>query len=434
MIKNMSLQEMYLGSLMQDPSIYVKHPVPIKCFDGWRFDLAKLIYERLATGEDVSMSGLYMAAKGQKWWPGVDVISDMECMPIKALAGNYARTLCEDLTRNNLNCVSQKITHMIAECRPSSEIIAEVHQDLISFHSERKPTIESLENLTKAWFENVKMGNPHIPCVISGEYELDQSWLLDKGGLHIVAGRPGMGKTSFSLWLMTKVAELGVPVLMFSLEMPKPQILNKLYTYWAGVVNEDIKDIVEEKSKLPIYIDDTPAQNIADIMVKAQLHSKTVGVGFVVVDYIQLIRGGNHAQREQEVAFVSSSLKELARKLDCPVVALSQLNRAVEATGDKRPTLSNLRESGSLEQDADSVCFLYRPEYYYMLAKKAVPEDQKNVCEFIVGKQRNRKTTTLTAKYNPARGTFLDWQDSTKPFELNLRRIHQPHYQEATDD
>lgn len=408
----MSSQELYLGSVMQDPSVYIKFPVPIQCFTGWRFDFAKILFKRLSLGEDISSQGIFLEARGQSWWPGFDDVSDMEYYPMKVLAKDYAESLLEGMNRENLSNIAEKIENLLHSGIHSSEIISSVNEELISIHGERKPSIESLENISKVWFDNVKAGNPHIPCVITGEYELDQSWLLDKGGLHIIAGRPGMGKTSFSLWLMAKVAELGVPTLMFSLEMPKSQILNKLYTYWAGTVDEFIGTVVEEKSKLPIYIDDTPAQQIADIMVKAQLHSKTVGVGLVVVDYIQLVRGGSHAQREQEVAFVSASLKELARKLNCPVVALSQLNRAVEATGDKRPTLSNLRESGSIEQDADSVCFLYRPEYYYMLAKKPIPEDQQGVCEFIIGKQRNRKTSTLTSRYLPSRGVFEDWKES----------------------
>ncbi|MCH7774758.1 MAG: replicative DNA helicase [Bacteroidetes bacterium] len=243
--------------------------------------------------------------------------------------------------------------------------------------------------------------------VPTGFYELDEILGgFQKSDLVIVAARPSMGKTAFALTIARNAAvDHDIPVGIFSLEMSTMQLIIRLLCA-EGKLNahlvrtgklphsEGVK-LSKNAHKLieaPIYVDDSPAQTVLEIRAKARRLKVEKNVGMIIIDYLQLMQGHAKAEsREREISHISRSLKSLAKELNIPVIALSQLNRAVETRTDKRPQLSDLRESGSIEQDADVVIFLNRPEYYG-IEKDANGESLEGVAEVIVGKQRNGPT------------------------------------------
>lgn len=224
---------------------------------------------------------------------------------------------------------------------------------------------------------------------------------MHEGDLIIVAGRPGMGKTAFALNVGVNACQLRkVAVAVFSLEMPKEQLVRRMLCSEARVDGSRMRSgqlwrddwpklarAAGTLSDLPFFIDDTPGLTLMELRAKARrLNSEANGLGLIIIDYLQLMRSGSrHDSREQEISEISRSLKALAKELRIPVIALSQLNRGVETRGvkDKRPQLSDLRESGAIEQDADTILFVYRDEVY-----NRYNPDSKNRAEIIIGKQR----------------------------------------------
>jgi replicative DNA helicase len=243
--------------------------------------------------------------------------------------------------------------------------------------------------------------------VPSGYYELDEKLGgFQKSDLIIIAARPSMGKTALALSIARNAAvDHKIPVGIFSLEMSTMQLIIRLLCA-EGRLNAHLvrtgKLPPDEGVKLsknahklidaPIYVDDSPAQSVLEIRAKARRLKVEKNVGMIIIDYLQLMQGPDRAEsREREISHISRSLKSLAKELNIPVIALSQLNRAVEMRPDKRPVLSDLRESGSIEQDADVVIFLNRPEYYKI---EQFPDNTstEGVCEVMVTKQRNGPT------------------------------------------
>jgi replicative DNA helicase len=238
---------------------------------------------------------------------------------------------------------------------------------------------------------------------------------LQKGDLIIIAARPGMGKTALALDIVrnaTKQANIGAAV--FSLEMSKQQLCARMLCAEAKVNFQKfrtgqlepqewqkIAQAASTLSQLPIYIDETPGINILEVKAKAKKLLKETPLGLIVIDYLQLMKGLERKERrEQEISEISSGLKALAKELNVPVVALSQLNRKVEERPDKRPQLADLRESGAIEQDADVILFIYRDEFY----NKESPE--KGIAEIIIGKQRNGPMGVVKLAYFPQYTSF----------------------------
>ena len=261
--------------------------------------------------------------------------------------------------------------------------------------------VESFTNLEKLY--NQKQ---HVTGVPTQFYDLDDK----TAGLHgseliLVAARPAMGKTAFALNIATNAAvKANVPVAVFSLEMSKEQLVNRILCSESmvdsnkvrtGKLEEDdwtkLAGAIGPLSEAEIFIDDTPGINITEIRAKCRKLKLEKNIGMVVIDYLQLIQGSNKrgGSREQEISEISRSLKILAKELDVPVIALSQLSRAAEQRPDHRPMLSDLRESGAIEQDADIVMFLYRDDYYNQDSEK------KDIAEIIIAKHRGGSTGTV---------------------------------------
>ena len=277
--------------------------------------------------------------------------------------------------------------------------------------------------------EKLSENKSEITGVATGFYDLDKLTSgFHENELIIIAARPGMGKTAFALNIATNVARTTKQnVAIFNFEMSAEQLVNRMLSSIGQINfskfrngnfdNDDWKKLGEGVSVLAdtnIKIDDTAGSTISDIRSKCRrLASSKEGLAMVVIDYLQLINGTNKSNqnnRQQEVSDISRGLKMMAMELHVPVIALAQLSRAVEGRPDKRPLMSDLRESGSIEQDADMVGFLYRDDYYN---KEAMNKDV-SVSEFIIGKNRNGPTKTIEFLFKGSTVTFANYQGESK--------------------
>ncbi len=280
-----------------------------------------------------------------------------------------------------------------------------------------KPTMETFTDLyeTRRHVTGVETGFPDIDRLTAG-------W--QRSDFVVIAGRPSMGKTSLMLNFAAHVAlELKQPVALFSLEMSCQQLTQRLlcsegevnlHHARTGRIHENewprLTHAASRLTNAPIYIDDTPGLTVLEMRAKARRLKAERDLAMVIVDYIQLAQGSITENRQQEIASVSRGLKALAKELNIPVIAGSQLSRAVESRTDRRPVLSDLRESGAIEQDADVVCFVHRPEVY----DRTKPE-LENYAELIIGKHRNGPTDTVAltfikeyARFRPHSPTYED--------------------------
>ena len=278
-----------------------------------------------------------------------------------------------------------------------------------------------VESFTK--LEELYNRKQHITGVPSGFTELDYRTAGFHGSeLILIAARPAMGKTAFALNIATNAAvKANVPVAVFSLEMSKEQLVNRILCSESmvdsnkvrtGKLEEDdwtkLAGAIGPLSEAEIFIDDTPGINITEIRAKCRKLKLEKNIGMVVIDYLQLIQGSNKrgGSREQEISEISRSLKILAKELDVPVIALSQLSRAAEQRPDHRPMLSDLRESGAIEQDADIVTFIYREGYYK--ASEGKEEEDNGLTEIIIAKHRNGATGEVNLAFEKNFSRFTD--------------------------
>lgn len=266
----------------------------------------------------------------------------------------------------------------------------------------------------------------------TGFHELDKltsGW--QNSDLIIIAARPAMGKTAFVLSMAKNMAvNLNTPVAIFSLEMSNLQLVNRLISNVCELPGEIIKSGklspgdwdklmagVKNLYGAPLYIDDTPSLSIFELRTKARRLVREHDVKILIIDYLQLMNasGMKFGSREQEVSMISRSLKQLAKELNIPIIALSQLNRSVENRGDgqsKRPQLSDLRESGAIEQDADIVCFIHRPEYYLHSGEDAEGRDIRGLAQFIVAKHRSGKVDDVDMRFVSQFARFQNWDEN----------------------
>ena len=280
-----------------------------------------------------------------------------------------------------------------------------------------------IESITK--IEELYNRKQHITGVATGFSELDYMTTgLHGSELILLAARPAMGKSAFALNIAANAAiNSNVPVAIFNLEMSKEQVGNRILCSEAMIDSNKIRtgqlgdddwvklaNTIGNLSEAPIYIDDTPGISIMEIRAKCRKLKLEKDIGLVVIDYLQLIQGSSsrNSSREQEISEISRSLKIIAKELNIPVIALSQLARATEKRDDKRPMLSDLRESGAIEQDADIVMFLYRDDYYN-------PESEKrNIAEVIIAKHRGGSTGTVDLAWM---GNFTKFGNSARIVE-----------------
>ena len=303
----------------------------------------------------------------------------------------------------------------------------ETEKEILNIVKNRKSSefrsIKDVLAKTQNDLERLSENKGEITGLATGWYEFDRLTTgLHPNELIIIAARPAMGKTAFALNLATHAAmEQDKSVAVFNLEMSAEQLALRIISSLgqlegfklrtSNLMNNDwkrINEAISRLSKTNLVIDDTPGITIGEIRAKCRrLASSEKGLSLVVIDYLQLISGGKNygANRQQEVSDISRSLKTLAMELNVPVIALSQLSRSVEGREDKRPLMSDLRESGSIEQDADIVAFLYRDDYYN---KSERSEDNTSLSELIIGKHRNGPTATIELLFKKNTSTFVN--------------------------
>ncbi len=292
-----------------------------------------------------------------------------------------------------------------------------------------------------------KEGMSGIPSGFSQVDRVTSGW--QESDLVIIAARPGMGKTAFVLSMARNMAiDYNIPVAIFSLEMASVQLITRMISSETGIKAEKLRKAtlenhewqqlynnVQNLENAPLFIDDTPALSIFDLRAKARRLVSQHGVKLIIIDYLQLMTlggGKSTGNREQEIATISRNLKSIAKELNIPVIALSQLSRSVETRGgNKRPLLSDLRESGAIEQDADIVSFIYRPEYYNL---EVWDDDQGTPCagqaEFIIAKHRNGSLENIRLRFINNQAKFTDLVDEfgqdNLEFQSAMNKLQNP--------
>jgi replicative DNA helicase len=300
--------------------------------------------------------------------------------------------------------------------------------------------IEPVIVLAKDLMKKAAEQKEGLSGIHSGFHELDKmTFGWQNSDLIIIAARPAMGKTAFVLSMAKNMAvHYNTPVALFSLEMSNVQLVNRLIVNVTGIPAEKIKSgrleayeweqfdhRIPELQKAPIFVDDTPSLSVFELRTKARRLVRQHNIKCIIIDYLQLMNasGMDTKSREHEVSTISRSLKGLAKELNIPVIALSQLNRNVDSRQGhegKRPQLSDLRESGAIEQDADMVCFIHRPEYYKML------EDEKGrstlgIAEIIIAKHRNGATGDIRLRFKNEYAKFTNLDDDIQPGEFTSK-------------
>ena len=363
---------------------------------------------------------------------GVAYLSDLSmAVPSTANIKYYVDIVEEKAILRRLIAACNEIIKQSYEAREEIDLIID-HAEKSIFQITQRNTASDFEPIktvlldTYAKIEELSKNKGKIIGVPTGFHDFDQKTSgLQPSDFILVAGRPSMGKTSFVLNIAQYAAiRANVPVAIFSLEMSKDQLVQRMLSAEANVELQKIRtgDLSEEDwiklveaagplSQAPIYIDDTPGISVMEMRSKARRLKLEKGLGMIIIDYLQLMSGRGRAEsRQQEISEISRSLKALARELGVPVVTLSQLSRAPEARTDHRPMLSDLRESGAIEQDADLVAFLYRDEYYNPDTEK------KNIAEVIIAKQRNGPTGTVELVWLGQYTKFANYEKTHQEF------------------
>ena len=339
-----------------------------------------------------------------------------QSVPSAANMRRYAEIVRERAILRKLIAASDEIatTAFNTEGRPVSQILDEAEGRIFRIGEEGSRNRQGFQGIDKLVVELLdrvnelhENGAEDVTGVRSGFYDMDRMTAgLQKGDLIVLAARPSMGKTAFALNIAEHVAvNEGLPVLVFSMEMGAAQLALRMVGSLGRIdqsglrtgrlKNEEwerLAEAVDRLGRVQLFIDETPALNSAELRARARRMARQFGqLGLIVVDYLQLMSGSSTSEenRATEIGEISRGMKALAKELQCPVIALSQLNRSVESRNDKRPMMSDLRESGAIEQDADVIMFIYRDEYYNKDSK------EPGVAEIIIAKQRNGPVGTL---------------------------------------
>ena len=331
-----------------------------------------------------------------------------------ARAEYYAKIIKEHSIRRRLKEIGRELIEAADdETKTVEELLEMAERKILSVSATQNRTgFEDVRSIMLKTFErvNARVSRPNeLGGVGSGLIDLDKVLNgFQKSDLILLAARPSMGKTALALNIAANSAAKNKSVGVFSLEMSKLQLGSRMLSTWSGVnsqylntgnVSDDDMNLLlsalEELGNLKLYIDDTAGLGLLELRSKARRLKHEFGLDLLIIDYLQLMQGMRAENRQQEISEISRGLKGLARELDIPIIALSQLSRSVEMRAEKKPQLSDLRESGSLEQDADIVMFLYRDEYY-----NRDEQDNENIAELIIAKNRNGPTTSVRLQFN----------------------------------
>ncbi|MEQ8434415.1 MAG: replicative DNA helicase [Oceanicaulis sp.] len=472
---NIEAEQALLGALLFDNEVYQRVGDWLKP-DHFYDPLHARIYEtasQLVIGgslaDAVVLKSKFERDPGMAEIGGPVYLADlMREAPEPASAPEYGRLIYDLALRRELIRFGEEVSHNAigsVDSVPATSVLEEAERSLFAL-AETGGTQKTLRPFHEALEESIAMASAAyqrgggLSGISSGLKSLDAKL----GGMHrsdliILAGRPSMGKTSLATNIAFSVAQAykaeessdghrkttdGGIVAFFSLEMSQEQLATRLIADYSGISSyhirqgkidaaqfEDIRDAVSEINTIPLYIDDTGGLSIGAMTARARRLKRQRGLDMVVVDYLQLLTGsGKTDSRVQEISEITQALKSLAKELNVPVIALSQLSRQVENRDDKKPQLSDLRESGSIEQDADVVMFVYRESYYLerLEPKEGTEEHLKwedemreirNQADVIIGKQRHGPIGSVKVAFDPERTKFSDLELSYQPREFD---------------
>ncbi len=338
-------------------------------------------------------------------------------VPLSANVKYYAETVAEKALLRRMIKANEEIANTCYLGKePLDQILEDTEKKIFDLLQKKSADdFVPIRDVVLSVIDKIELAAKHkgtVTGLATGFYDLDYKTSgFQPSDLILVAARPSMGKTAFVLNLAQYIAVKNkVPTAIFSLEMSKDQLVNRLLSMESKVDSQlirtgnlsanDWEKLIESAgdiSKAPLIIDDTPGISISELRSKCRKFKLENDLGLVIIDYLQLMSGGSKRtdSRQQEISEISRSLKALAREINAPVIALSQLSRACETRPDHRPILSDLRESGAIEQDADVVMFIYRDDYYNK------DTDKKNISEIIIAKQRNGPIGTVELVWLP---------------------------------
>jgi len=429
--QNLDAEKSILGAVLIDENVLTRVTDKLSAEDFYDprhlqiFAAMLRLYERHQPVDLLTLSDELKKHEHLEDAGGTDYISELtNQVPTAAHAESYAEIIVQNAMRRRLISASGSIAELaFDESKASEELLESAEQQLfaISDKSTRQDLV-SLEQILVESFdrlEELHRNKGALRGVRTGFRDLDGMTAgLQRSDLIILAARPAMGKTTLVTNLAYNVATLAKQaVLFFSLEMGKEQLVDRMLADAAGVdawnirtgnlSDQDFEKLsraMGEMAEAPIYIDDTPGVTVLDLRTKARRAAHDHPLGLIIIDYLQLMQGSgrNGDNRVQEVSEISRGLKLIARELNVPVVALSQLSRSVENRTPQIPQLADLRESGSIEQDADIVAFIYREAYYN-------PDTEyPNITDLIIAKHRNGPTGKVELYFDPERLKFMD--------------------------
>ena len=347
----------------------------------------------------------------------------------------HARIVAQKhLARELISFASQVENNAFDETNDVDDLLQEAEKHLFEISQRNvKREVQQIDSVINRAIEQMQLashresGLSGLASGFTGIDAITSGW--QNSDLIIIAARPAMGKTAFVLSMALNIALNNNPVAVFSLEMSSLQLVNRLISNVCEMPGEKIKSgrlsqmewsqLTHRLTRLqgaPLFVDDTSALSIMELRTKARRLVRENGVKMIIIDYLQLMNasGMKFGSREQEVSMISRSLKQLAKELNIPIVALSQLNRSVESrpgNEGKRPQLSDLRESGAIEQDADIVCFIHRPEYYTRSDQDAAGNDIRGLAEFIVAKHRSGSVDDIKLRFKARFARFENWDE-----------------------
>jgi replicative DNA helicase len=421
--QNLEAEVSVLGAVLQESGALLKAMEVLRPGDFYKEAHRKIfgacvdLFDRSEPVDLVTLANELLRRKQLEEVGGAAYLSLLvDAVPTAANVAFHARIVKDKAL---LNALIQKSTAVVSRAFADAEDVDELldwaEQQIFEL-SEAKigRAFLPVKNILRGTFQAIEKlydRKSHVTGVATGFRKFDEMTAgLQPADLVVVAGRPSMGKTSFCLNIAESTAlREKTPVGIFSLEMSKEQLVQRMLCSVAKVDSHKLRTgfLRDEDwpkltraagalSEAPIFIDDTPGISLLEMRAKARRLKAEQGLGLVIIDYLQLISGrGRSESRQQEISEISRSLKAMAKELGVPVVALSQLSRAVESRQPPRPQLSDLRESGAIEQDADVVVFLYRPAFYRTRREEEDEEAEDTTTEVIIGKQRNGPTGTV---------------------------------------
>ncbi len=432
-------EEAVLGSLLIDPEALFRVTPFLKGEDfyiqknGWIYEAVLALHERREPIDFVTLCDELERREQLEELGGTAYITQLiNAVPSAIHVESYGHIVEQAAIRRRLISAASQIAQLAYQEAEEIDLTVDQAEQALFSVSQRRITrdLAPIQDVIRRYYDRIEYLYAHQgePLgVPTGYTDIDR--LLggfQRSDFVIIAARPSVGKTSLCLSVARNAARHGQHVAIFSLEMSSEQIVQRLVSAETGIDTQRLRlgDLREDEwplfvqatgklADLPVYIDDTPSISALQLRTKARRLHAEHGLDLVLVDYLQLMTGDVRSEnRVQEVSYISRSLKALARELDLPVVAASQLSRAVEQRTDKRPVLADLRESGSLEQDADVVMFIYRDELYH-------PDtERQNIADIIVSKHRNGPTGVVQLFFRKRLAQFLDAETRQQPVEF----------------